>query len=218
MNQPLRLLVVDDHALFRRGLVSLLGSMPEVEVVGEANDGQEALDLIQKVHPDILLLDLNMPKMDGVATLQALRRLERAPLVLMLTISQNETDLLSAIKAGADGYLLKNTEPEDLHRSILRLARGQGILSPEVTAPLLKVLAQGDQSEAQILLSEREVDVLRCLADGLTTQLIAKQLYISENTVKTHVRHILAKLEASNRAEAVSKAIQMRILRSEERG
>ncbi len=209
--EPLRLVVVDDHTLFRRGLVSLLVEMPNIEVIGEAEDGLEALEVVHKTEPDIVLLDLNMPRMDGIETVRALRQKGPLPRILMLTISQEDEDLLAAIRAGADGYLLKNTEPEDLRKALLRLSRGQSVLSPEVTAPVLKAVASFRPGE-KIILSDRELEVMECLADGQTTNQIAERLFISENTVKTHVRHILEKLEASNRTEAVSKAIQMGLI------
>ncbi len=208
----IKLVVVDDHALFRRGLVGLLESMPEFCVVGEAGNGQEALAVIEKARPDVLLLDVNMPVMDGLATVQALRS-KRTPLrILMLTISQNEDDLFGAIKAGADGYLLKNAEPETLRDTLLRIARGEHVLAPEVTGAVLKALTRLAGHEQTPLLSDRELEVLNCLAEGQTTQQISNNLYISENTVKTHIRHILEKLEASNRTEAVSKAMQLGLI------
>ncbi len=212
----LRLVVVDDHALFRRGLVSLLSEMVEFQVVGEANNGREALDVIKKTNPDIVLLDVNMPVMDGIDTVQELRS-RKVPLrILMLTISQNDEDLLGAIRAGADGYLLKNTEPEQLRLSLLRIAKGEGVLSPEVTAPVMHALAHPIDRVEQPSLSDRELEVLDCLASGQTTQQIASRLFISDNTVKTHIRHILEKLEASNRTEAVSKAIQTGLIQKKE--
>lgn len=208
---PLRLVVVDDHSLFRRGLISLLADMPEFQVVGEAVNGWEALDVIADHKPDVVLLDLNMPVMDGIETVIALRRQSNEQRIMMLTISQDDDDLLAAIRAGADGYLLKNTEPDELRKAILRISQGQSVLSPEVTAPVLRALARAPQIP-KVLLSERELEVMRCLAGGQTTLQIAAKLFISENTVKTHVRHILEKLEASNRTEAVSKAIQMGLI------
>jgi len=208
-----RLVVVDDHALFRRGLVGLLGDMSEFEVIGEAGDGIEALGVIERTHPDIVLLDVNMPRMDGIALVQALRRLKESPRILMLTISQEDGDLLRAVKAGANGYILKNTEPEELRQSLLSVAHGQGALSPEVVAPVLSALSKAVVEEPTALLSEREQEVLACLADGLTTSQIAARLFISENTVKTHIRHILEKLEASDRTEAVGKATQLGLLK-----
>lgn len=208
-----RLVVVDDHALFRRGLVGLLDEMSGFEVVGQASDGQQALPLIETLRPDLVLLDLNMPVMDGISALHALKERRLTPKVLMLTISQDDTDLLDAIRAGADGYLLKNTEPEDLRRAILRVIAGQGAISPEVTAPVLRALSRFPEQPAALALSKRELDVLECMFDGQTTTQIAARLFISDNTVKTHVRHIFEKLEVSNRAEAVGKAVQMGLIK-----
>jgi len=213
MTNPLRLMVVDDHALFRRGLVSLLDEMPDFKVVGQAGDGLQALPLVEQLQPDVILLDLNMPNMDGIATLRALRDLHNKVKVLMLTISQDDADLLEAIRAGADGYLLKNTEPEDLRKALLRVSEGHGALSPEVTGVVLKAVHQYNVNPTGSLLSERELDVLECLVDGQTTLQIASRLFISENTVKTHVRHIFEKLDVSNRAEAVGKALQMGLIK-----
>ena len=210
----IKLVVVDDHALFRRGLVGLLADMPEFEVVGEASNGREALEVIERARPDVVLLDVNMPVMDGIETVQALSRLHLPLHVLMLTISQDEEDLFGAIKAGADGYLLKNTEPEELRRTILHIAKGERVLSPEVTGSVLRVFNRLSSQEPSPLLSDRELEVLSCLATGQTTQQISGQLFISENTVKTHIRHILEKLDASNRTEAVSKALQMGLIQN----
>jgi DNA-binding NarL/FixJ family response regulator len=204
--------VVDDHALFRRGLIGLLNDMPEFRVVGEAGNGREALPMIQATEPDIILLDVNMPEMDGIQTVEAVRKMHLPLHILMLTISQHEEDLMGAIRMGADGYLLKNTEPEDLRKSILRVAGGEGALSPEVTGSVMRALARQSEITNQQPLSDRELEVLDCLASGYTTSQIGSRLYISENTVKTHVRHILEKLEASNRTEAVSKAIQLGLI------
>lgn len=217
-NSPgsIRLVVVDDHALFRRGLVGLLEEMPGFRVVGQAADGQQALALIEQQRPDVVLLDLNMPVLDGIGTLRALKERRLGVRVLMLTISKDDSDLLEAIRAGADGYLLKNTEPEDLRRAIQRVAEGQGALSPEVTAPVMRALSSFSGEPASALLSEREMEVLECMVDGQTTQQMAARLFISENTVKTHVRHIFEKLDVSNRAEAVGKAMQMGLMKRRE--
>lgn len=214
--RAVRVVVVDDHALFRRGLIELLRDMPELKVVGEAGDGQEALEVIRHTMPDVVLLDINMPHMDGLRTLEALRKSPSSPKVLMLTVSQHEEDLMQAIRSGADGYLLKNVEPEELRKAILRVHQGEGALSPEVTAPVLRAIAYQSEIANRQILSDRELEVLECLADGQTTGQIAAKLYISDNTVKTHVRHILEKLEASNRTEAVSKAIALGLIRRRE--
>jgi DNA-binding NarL/FixJ family response regulator len=205
--KPIRLVVVDDHALFRAGLISLLGAMEEFDVIGEAGDGKSALDVIRTQKPDVVLLDVNMPEMGGVETVKAIRSHNEVCRVLMLTISKSDEDLFGAITAGADGYLLKNAEPEELRKSILLVHQGFSVLSPLVTRQVLKKVTSEKSSEND--LSDREIEVLECLSQGLTTAQIGAELYISENTVKTHVRHILEKLEASNRVEAVKKATVM---------
>jgi DNA-binding NarL/FixJ family response regulator len=212
MNKKVRMVVVDDHVLFRRGLISLLTDIPDFQVVGEAGDGREALTVIDSCEPDIILLDVNMPVMDGIQTVQALRERKNHVPIMMLTISHQEDDLLGALGAGANGYLLKDTEPEDLRRSILLMVEGKSVLSPDVTGSVLRALTRGQPGGNANPLSDRELEVLDCLAEGMTTNQIGTQLYISENTVKTHIRHILEKLDASNRTEAVSKAIQMGLI------
>jgi DNA-binding NarL/FixJ family response regulator len=210
--RKIRIVVVDDHGLFRAGLVSLLTSIPEFDIVGEAGDGREALTVIDELKPDVVLLDVNMPVMGGVEMVEAIQA-DDAPRILMLTISKHDEDLFGAIAAGADGYLLKDAEPDELRRAINLVAEGKSVLSPEVTSRVLKAVGSSHGIPADIALSKREMDVLKCLARGMTSSQIATELFISENTVKTHVRHILEKLEASNRAEAVSKAIQLGIIR-----
>jgi DNA-binding NarL/FixJ family response regulator len=212
MNKKIRLVVVDDHSLFRRGLIGLLADMPEFQVVGEAGDGKEALSVIENTSPDVLLLDVNMPVMDGIQTVQALRGKKSKMPILMLTISRQEDDLLGALTAGANGYLLKDTEPEQLRQAIMWMAEGKSVLSPDVTTAVLHALNRSQTGDNVNPLSDRELEVLDCLAAGKTTNQIGAQLFISENTVKTHIRHILEKLEASNRTEAVSKAIQMGLI------
>ena len=210
--KKIRLVVVDDLALFRAGLVNLLAQMPEMEVVGEAGDGREAVAIVQQNKPDVVLLDVNMPVMDGVETVEALKEAQDCRIV-MLTISNHDEDLFGSIAAGADGYLLKSAEPEELRRAILLVAEGKSVLSPDVTRRVLQMVGSGKELYSEVGLSKREREVLDCLARGMTSAQIADDLFISENTVKTHVRHILEKLEASNRAEAVSKAIQIGLIR-----
>ena len=210
----IRIVVVDDHALFRAGLVSLLSDYPEFRVVGEAGDGRAALEVVRARHPDLVLMDVNMPVMDGVQAAAVMRETYPGLRILMLTVSRHDDDLFGAIAAGADGYLLKNAEPEDLHRSIMQVCEGKGVLDPDVTGRVLQVIAGSEPPGSSAGLSQREVDVLRLLAAGKTTSLIAQAPFISENTVKTHVRRIFEKLNVHNRAEAVSKALSLGILRS----
>lgn len=211
MSEQVRIVVVDDHALFRRGLVGLLSEMQNFEVVGQASNGAEALKVISEQRPDIVLLDVNMPEMSGIETLSALKRKNIQSQVLMLTISQHEEDLIGSIRAGANGYLLKNAEPETLRQTILDVMAGKSVLAPEITEQVFRLVRSGQVGSSGIL-SEREVEVLRFLAKGYTTAQTSSKLVISENTVKTHVRHILNKLEVGNRAEAVAKATQMGLI------
>ncbi len=217
--KKIRLAVVDDHALFRAGLINLLQESPDIEVVGEAGEGRSALQLITQTLPEVVLLDVNMPGMDGVETVRALRAQPQTHniKILMLTISKNEVDLFGAIQAGADGYLLKNVEPEDLTRAIRNIHQGLSVLSPDVTRQVLGALQAGASQPVEPVLSDREMEVLRCLANGNTTLQTSNLLVISENTVKTHVRHILEKLGAANRAEAVSKALHLGLLTPSEK-
>lgn len=211
MSADIRIVVVDDHTLFRRGLVGLIAEMDDFQVVGEAANGPEALDIIEKQKPDIVLLDVNMPNMSGVETLVAMRKQGIDSPTLMLTISQHEEDLIGAIRAGASGYLLKNAEPETLQQTIKQVVSGKAVLAPEITEQVFRLVRSGQMGSAN-LLTEREVEVLRFLSRGLTTAQTGTEMFISENTVKTHIRHILEKLEVSNRAEAVSKATRLGVI------
>ena len=208
----IRLAVVDDHALFRRGLVSLLSDMGDFTVCAEAGNGKDALSLIEEFNPDIILMDLNMPVMDGVQALEAVRKTRKDQKVIMLTISQNDDDLVRAISAGVNGYILKNAEPEELHNTIIEVMKGYSILSPEMTEKVFASLRSARQSRGQTILSDREMEVLNFMAKGLSTRQIADSLFISENTVKTHIRHIMEKLDANNRAQAVEKARELGII------
>jgi two-component system nitrate/nitrite response regulator NarL len=207
--EKIKLFLVDDHSLFRRGLKNLLNEMGDFEVVGEVSNPLEAFNLLGKLEVDIILLDVNMPEMNGVQAIQQLRKLNPAIKILMLTISQDNQDLIGAINNGANGYVLKNTEPEILKNSILQVYNGNSVLSPEITTEILNTIRRTQQDKTKNILTEREIDVLRCLAKGNTTSNISNILFISENTVKTHIRHIMEKMEVKNRAEAVAKGAQL---------
>lgn len=207
-SRPIPVVVVDDHALFRAGLISLLSGFPEFKVVGEAGNGVEALEVIIREKPAIVLLDVNMPVMDGVETVRELRRRGVNCPVVMLTISRRQEDLVGAIRAGAQGYLLKNAEPEELRQALQNVMAEKAVLSPDLTAQVMAAVRYGGGEGEVEALTAREIDVLRCLADGMTTTQIAERLVVSVNTVKTHVRNILAKLNAANRTEAVRIATQ----------
>lgn len=210
---PIRLLIVDNHTLFRQGLVSLLAGEPEFDVVGEASGGEQALQLAQSLQPDVVLMDVNMPGMDGLEATRRLLEMMPEARVLMLTVSDEEENLFAAIQAGARGYILKNADADELLQAIQRVHAGEGMLSPAVTLRLLQTLrAGGAPSPASDLpLTSREQDVLRLLAQGVSNRQIAETLTISENTVKTHVRHILEKLGLSSRSEVAAYARRMNL-------
>lgn len=214
MTEPIRVLIVDDHALFRRGLAGLLSEYRDIVLVGEAHNGHEAVALSRQCDPDVVLLDVHMPQGGGLEAVRLLKH-ESDVRVLMLTISDKDDDLMGAIEAGADGYLLKSAEPDELYQAIKRVAAGQSVLSPEVTARVMRAAVGSHVPQTGVGLSPREREVLARLAQGATSAEIAADLTISENTVKTHVRHILEKLKASNRAEAVARAAALGILDSE---
>ncbi len=205
------IVVVDDHALFRSGLIGLLTEMPDISVVGEASNGEEAVEVVQRTKPDIVLLDVNMPVMGGVEAVHAIKAAVNTH-IIMLTISKSDKDLINAIAAGADGYLLKNASPEELYKAIRQVEKGLAVLSPEVTRQVMVAIVSDNIYPMNVGLSDREKEVLSCMARGLSTSQISHELFISENTVKTHIRHILEKLEARNRNEAAQKARELGII------
>lgn len=205
---PIRLLIVDNHTLFRQGLVSLLQSELGLEVVGEAASGEAALQLTQELRPDVVLMDVKMPGMDGVeATRRLLEAMPQAR-VLMLTVSEEEENLFAAIQAGARGYILKNADADELLQAIQRVHAGEAMLSPVMTLRLLQTLRSGGAlaPASDLPLTSREQDVFYLLAQGASNRQIAETLTITENTVKTHVRNILEKLELNNRSEVAAYA------------
>lgn len=202
----IRVLIADDHSVVREGLRMFLGRDAELEVVGEAGDGAEALALAQQLRPDIVLMDLLMPGMDGIRATAAIRRdLPETEVIALTSVLESEA-VLGAVKAGAIGYLLKDTQALELRRAIKAAAAGQVQLSPQASAYLLRSVQTTGVSEA---LTEREADVLRLLAQGRSNKEIAQHLHIVEDTVKTHVRHILAKLGVQSRTQAVLCAMRL---------
>jgi DNA-binding NarL/FixJ family response regulator len=211
MPEPIKLFLADDHHLFRRGLAGLVSEYPEFAIVGEASSGPEAVRGCMQRRPDVVLMDVHMPAGDGVEAVRALKQNSNIR-VLMLTISDKDEDLRAALSAGADGYLLKNAEPEQLRQAIRQVAGGQGALAPEVTGRVMQLAGAVQKGRPTISLTSREKQVIAALSHGATTMEMASDLTISENTVKTHVRHILEKLEAANRAEAVARAAALGLL------
>jgi DNA-binding NarL/FixJ family response regulator len=206
----MRILVADDHSLFRDGLVSLLEA-GGYEVVGQAGDGQEAVDKARALNPDLVLLDINMPRMTGLEALRQIKSGLPGAKVVMLTVSEEDAHLLEAIRSGADGYLLKHLNANEFLEMLQGVERGEAAISRSMTGRLFKHVAQ-PPDEVEIILSEREVEVLRLVAAGKSNREIAQQLSVSENTVKFHLRNILQRLGVSNRAEAVMVALQKGIL------
>ena len=211
----IKVLVVDDHALFRRGIISVLTGQEELEVVGEAVDGLEAIKKAKEYTPDVILMDLMMPHCTGLEATQALQAEIPQINVLVLTVSDKEADLFAAMKFGAKGYILKNTQPEELVHAILHIARGGVIVSPLMATKLLNEFkdfrAEVEKDTTQKIdtnLSPREGEVLQQLAQGATNKQIADSLFISENTVKTHLRSIMEKLHLANRSQAAAYAVK----------
>ena len=211
----IKVLVVDDHALFRRGIAAVLANQEGLEVVGEASDGLEAIEKAKQITPDVILMDLNMPHCSGLEATQALQTEMPQVNILVLTISEMESDLFAAIKFGARGYILKNTEPDELIHAIFHIAQGGVIVSPLMATKLLtefKDLRAGVErkpsQEAEDALSPREGEVLQLVAQGATNKEIGDSLFISENTVKTHLRNIMEKLHLANRSQAAAYAVK----------
>ncbi len=206
----IRVLVVDDHPIVRQGLVSVLGDEDDLEVVGEAGSGREALARVQRLQPDVVLLDLEMPDLDGVAAIPQLLALRPGLGILVFTAYDTDERVIGAVRAGARGYLLKGASAEEIARGIRSVYAGGSYLEPRVTSKLIAEVSSPRRSA--LVLSAREKEVLRLVADGLPTKQISASLSITERTVKFHVNSIFRKLGADNRAQAVALAAQRGLL------
>lgn len=202
---PITLLIVDDHSVVRQGLRMFLSADPDLEIVGEARDGAQAVRLAHQLHPDVVLMDLRMPGMDGISATATIRRELPDTEVVALTSVLEDISVVEAVRAGAIGYLLKDTEAPELRRAIKAAAAGQVQLSPEAAARLMREIANDTNPQP---LTDRERDVLVLLAQGSSNKDIAKQLTIGEQTVKTHIGHILSKLGVSSRTQAALYAVR----------
>ncbi|WP_299922047.1 response regulator transcription factor [uncultured Nocardioides sp.] len=215
-NEPVRVLVVDDQELFRRGLIMLLGGDIDIEVVGEAADGITATELAITTAPDVILLDVRMPRRTGVEACRAIKEAVPATKIIMLTVSDEEADLYESVKNGAAGYLLKDSSIEEVAQAVRVVNEGQSLISPSMAVKLIDEFKQMSKPEREqgpaLRLTERELEVLRLVAKGLNNREVAKELFISENTVKNHVRNILEKLQLHSRMEAVMYAMREKLL------
>ena len=214
----IRVMICDDHALFRRGLVMVLESEDGIEVVGEAEDGQEAIAIVADLAPDVVLMDVRMPRVSGIEATRAIAEIVPSAKILMLTVSDEEDDLYDAIKAGATGYLLKEISIDEVATAIRAVVGGQSLISPSMASKLLSEFtslakkADERQSVPTPRLTDRELEVLKLVAEGMSNKEIAGELFISENTVKNHVRNILEKLHLHSRMEAVVYAVREKLL------
>lgn len=215
-SEPVRVLVVDDQELFRRGLIMLLGSDSDIEVVGEASDGITATELAVRTAPDVILLDVRMPRRTGVEACRGIKEAVPSAKIIMLTVSDEEADLYESVKNGASGYLLKDSSIEEVAQAIRVVNEGQSLISPSMAVKLIDEFKQMSKPEREqdpaLKLTERELEVLRLVAKGLNNREVAKELFISENTVKNHVRNILEKLQLHSRMEAVMYAMREKLL------
>ena len=213
-----RVMICDDHALFRRGLVMVLESEPDIEVVAEAEDGDDALRKVSEFVPDVVLMDVRMPGIDGIEATRRIAEAVPSTKIVMLTVSDEESDLYEAIKAGASGYLLKEISIEEVSTAVRAVVAGQSLISPSMASKLLteftNLSKRADERTTVPTprLTDRELEVLRLVAQGKSNREIAEDLFISENTVKNHVRNILEKLHLHTRMEAVMYAVREKLL------
>lgn len=217
-DDAIRVLIVDDHALFRRGLQMVLEGEADIDVVGEASDGHEAVERAEKTTPDVVLMDVRMPKRSGIEATRAIKEVLPSAKILMLTISDEEADLYEAIKAGASGYLLKEISIEEVANAVREVQAGKSLISPSMASKLLNEFAAMVKRRDERTnipgprLTERELEVLKLVAKGMNNRDIGAELFISENTVKNHVRNILEKLHLHSRMEAVVYAVREKLL------
>lgn len=205
-------IIIDDHPLFRKGVADLIGMEPALRLVGEAADGESGIRLACSLDPDLILLDLNMKGLNGIETLQRLRDADLDARIVMLTVSDSEEDVVAALRAGADGYLLKDMEPEDILECLQRATRGRLVISEQLTELLARALREEPrpQGSEEAGLTPREEQILDLIAKGYSNKLIAREFDLSVGTVKVHVKHVLKKLKLKTRVEAAVWAVNSR--------
>lgn len=209
----IRIVIADDHPVVREGLAAMLAREPDIEVVGEACDGQEALEHVALLHPDIVLMDLQMPRLDGVEAIRQIRARHQDVQTIVLTTYGDDETIFRGLEAGARGYLLKDAPRDELFRAVRAVARGESLLQPAVATKLIDRFSRAATPPPPEALTERELDVLRLLARGAANKEIGVQLHISESTVKTHVANIFQKLNVGDRTEAVTVALTRGLIR-----
>lgn len=217
MPEPIKVMIVDDHALFRRGLQMVLANEEDIEVVAESGDGVDAVEKAKSARPDVILMDVRMPKRTGLEATAAIREILPESKIVMLTVSDEEADLYEALKAGALGYLLKDLAIEEVAAAIRSVQAGHSLITPSMATKLLTEFSAlsakaNEEKKPSPTLTEREIDVLKLAAQGLGNRDIAKRLGISENTVKNHVRNILSKLQLHSRGEAVAFGVREKMI------
>ena len=212
---PIRVAVVDDHEVLRQGVTMLLNAEPDIEVVGEAGDGVAATELAASTAPDVILMDVRMPKRSGIEACIAIKEVTPSVSIIMLTVSDEEADLYDAIRNGASGYLLKSSSIDEVAQAVRVVAEGQSLISPSMAMKLIDEFNKISRSEQQQVvpteLTKREIEVLKLVAQGLNNREIGRRLFISENTVKNHVRNILEKLHLHSRMDAAMYALRKKL-------
>ncbi|WP_042454018.1 response regulator [Neobacillus dielmonensis] len=209
----IRVLIADDHHVVRRGLVLFLRTQKDIDIVGEAANGKEAVDLAMRLKPDLILMDLVMPEMDGIEATRAIKQEQPAIKIMILTSFSDQGHVIPALEAGASGFQLKDIQPDELVHSIIKIMKGENQLHPKATSHLLNNLSSKSNPQKKQLeeLTNRELDVLKEIAKGKSNKEIASSLYITEKTVKTHVSNLLAKLELADRTQAALYAVKHQI-------
>nr|WP_294108108.1 two-component system response regulator NarL [Providencia sp.] len=212
MNEKSTILLIDDHPMLRSGVKQLISLEPSLLVIGEAGDGKTGIQIAEEQDPDLILLDLNMPGMNGFETLDELRKRELSGRIILFTVSNYGDDLVNALKRGADGYLLKDMEPEELIIALKEAASGKMVVSPTLTSVLAESLRDNQATDDSNIsaLTPRESDILELISHGLSNKMIARKLDIAESTVKVHVKHLLKKLNLKSRVEAAVWVLQQK--------
>ena len=217
MTEQIRILIADDHPIVRQGMELVIASQSDLELVGQATNGEEAVRLVNETCPDVIIMDLKMPVKDGLTAIREIKAAKLDAQILVLTSFQDDDNVFAAIKAGAMGFLLKDSPPEHLLNAIRTVHRGESALHPTIARKLIQEVRQPTQLPlSEDPLTAREIEVLKCLSQGMSNQEISLQLYISVRTVTTHIRNILDKLHVSNRTQAALYAFEQGILPDEE--